>query len=76
MQALRYVGAKGKQKAIIVYWSSLETGKYGADIKKVSWTEYRNDKYTGSGMVLRYLIRFALVDVASGEWSTYSPVNY
>ncbi|EDT2963681.1 hypothetical protein EL09_15325 [Salmonella enterica subsp. enterica] len=76
MQALRYIGAKGKQKAIIVYWSDLEMGKYDADIKKVSWTEYKSDKYTGADMVLRYLVRFALVDVASGEWSTYSPANY
>lgn len=25
---------------------------------------------------LRYLIRFALVDVASGEWATWTPINY
>ena len=27
-------------------------------------------------MSLRYLVRFTLVDVATGEWATWSPVNY
>ncbi len=27
-------------------------------------------------MSLRYLVRFTLVDVATGEWATRSPVNY
>ena len=25
---------------------------------------------------LRYLVRFTLVDVATGEWATWSPINY
>ncbi|ECH5184661.1 hypothetical protein FPX38_22470, partial [Salmonella enterica] len=31
--------------------------------------------FYGSGLSERYPIRFALVDVATGEWATYSPVN-
>lgn len=37
MQALRYIGAKGRQKNIVVYWSELEAGKYNAAIKEVVW---------------------------------------
>lgn len=76
MQALRYIAAKGKQKAILVYWGRLEIGRYDPVIKDVLWSEYKNEKLTGTGTVLRYLLRFALVDVATGEWVTYSPTNY
>ncbi|EBX8629357.1 hypothetical protein DPK65_13740 [Salmonella enterica subsp. enterica] len=76
MQALRYIAAKGKQKAILVYWGRLEAGKYDPVIKEVLWSEYKNEKTAGTGIVLRYLLRFALVDVATGEWVTYSPTNY
>lgn len=73
MQAMRYIAAKGRQKAIVVYWGELESGKYNSATKEIVWK-----KYTGgnvSGLSLRYLIRFALVDVATGEWATYTPVN-
>lgn len=73
MQALRYIGAKGRQKTIVVYWSELEAGKYNAATKEVIWKKYTGGNIRGSS--LRYLIRFALVDVATGEWATYSPVN-
>ncbi|WES67603.1 hypothetical protein [Superficieibacter sp. HKU1] len=73
MQALRYIGAKGRQKTIVVYWSELEAGKYNAATKEVVWKKYTGGNVSGSS--LRYLIRFALVDVATGEWATYSPVN-
>lgn len=73
MQALRYIAAKGRHKAIVVYWEDLEAGKYNAITKEIAWKKYNGEKL--SGLSLRYLIRFALVDVATGEWATYSPVN-
>ncbi|EAO2688033.1 hypothetical protein E2X65_23445 [Salmonella enterica] len=73
MQALRYIAAKGRNKAIVVYWDELEMGKFNAVTKEVVWKKYNGEKLAGSS--LRYLIRFALVDVASGEWATWSPVN-
>ena len=73
MQAMRYIAAKGRQKAIVVYWDELEAGKYNPATKEVVWKKYNGEKLTGSS--LRYLIRFALVDVATGEWATYSPAN-
>ncbi|ELW2864681.1 hypothetical protein QMI71_002978 [Salmonella enterica] len=73
MQAMRYIAAKGRQKAIVVYWDELETGKYNSATKEVVWKKYAGEKLSGSS--LRYLIRFALVDVATGEWATYSPAN-
>ena len=75
MQALRFVAAKGHQKAIIVFRDTLQTGKYDSGLKSIVWTDYKNQKLTDT-MSLRYLVRFTLVDVATGEWATRSPVNY
>lgn len=75
MQALRYIAAKGQQKAIIVYWDTLQSGKYDTTTKNMIWSDYRNEKLS-TATSLRYLVRFALVDVATGEWVTWSPVNY
>ncbi|EAZ9289279.1 hypothetical protein EC412_18320 [Salmonella enterica subsp. enterica serovar Redlands] len=75
MQALRYIAAKGQQKAVIVYWDTLQSGKYDTTTKTMVWSDYRNEKLSGTDS-LRYLVRFALVDVATGEWATWSPVNY
>ncbi len=75
MQALRYIAAKGQQKAVIVYWDTLQSGKYDTTTKSMVWSDYRNEKLSSTDS-LRYLMRFALVDVATGEWATWSPVNY
>ena len=75
MQALRFVAAKGHQKAIIVFQDTLQTGKYDSGLKSIVWSDYKNQKLTDT-MSLRYLVRFTLVDVATGEWATWSPVNY
>ncbi|EAA7888914.1 hypothetical protein MB90_004263 [Salmonella enterica subsp. enterica] len=75
MQALRYVAAKGHQKAIIVYQDTLQSGKYDAMTKNTVWSDFKNEKLTDS-VSLRYLVRFTLVDVATGEWATWSPLNF
>ncbi|MEG1110169.1 MAG: hypothetical protein RSD49_15130 [Hafnia sp.] len=75
MQALRYVAAKGHQKAIVVYKDTLQFGKYDAVTKNIVWSDYNNEKLT-DGMSLRYLVHLTLVDVATGEWASWSPVNY
>ena len=75
MQALRYIAAKGQQKAIIIYWDTLQLGKYNTATKTTVWSDFRNETLSDS-VSLRYLVRFALVDVATGEWATWSPVNY
>ncbi|EBX7709184.1 hypothetical protein E1395_19875 [Salmonella enterica subsp. enterica serovar Moero] len=75
MQALRYVAAKGHQKAIAVYQDTLQSGKYDAMTKNTVWSDFKNEKLTDS-VSLRYLVRFTLVDVATGEWATWSPLNY
>ncbi|MBR7364839.1 hypothetical protein G3W22_31105, partial [Klebsiella pneumoniae] len=46
MQALRFVAAKGHQKAIIVFQDTLQTGKYDSGLKSIVWTDYKNQKLT------------------------------
>lgn len=75
IQALRYIAAKGQQKAVIVYWDTLQTGRYDTTTKTTLWSDYHGEALSDSAS-LRYLIRFALVDVASGEWATWTPINY
>ncbi|ECF4921707.1 TPA: hypothetical protein ACPWZ0_002645 [Salmonella enterica subsp. enterica serovar Vietnam] len=75
MQALRYIAAKGHQKAIIVYQGTLQSGKYDSALKSTVWSDYKNEKLKDN-VSMRYLVRFTLVDVATGEWATWSPVNY
>lgn len=75
MQALRYIAAKGRQKAIIVYWSTLEVGKFNTETKSVQWETWNSKNVPSGDYSLRYLTRVALTDVATGEWSVYSPAN-
>lgn len=75
MQALRYIAAKGHQKAIIVYQGILQSGKYDTITKTTVWSDYKNEKLPDAAS-LRYLVRFTLVDVATGEWAAWSPLNY
>lgn len=75
MQALRFVAAKGHQKAVIVYQDMLQSGRYDPVTKTTVWSDYNDEKLTDLAS-LRYLVRFTLVDVATGEWATWSPVNY
>lgn len=68
MQALRFVAAKGHQKAIIVYRDTLQTGKYDSALKSTVWSDYKmKNSPTLSPCAT---VRFTLVDVATGEWAT------
>ena len=53
----------------------MQSGEYDAVTKNTVWSDYKNEKLTDITS-LRYLVRFTLVDVATGEWATWSPVNY
>ncbi|WP_134531536.1 hypothetical protein [Budvicia aquatica] len=75
MRTLRLVGAKGRQKAIIVYWGTLETGKVDDKTNMTVWSTYTGGKNAAETKSIRYLLRFALVDVKTGNWVTYSPTN-
>lgn len=75
MRALRYIAAKGRQSAIIVYWSTLELGKFDNESKSFQWTRWNKTELPAGDYALRYLTRVVLTDVSTGEWSMYYPEN-
>jgi len=75
MKVLRLIAANSKQDKIIVYWGNLELGYFNDDNKVTVWRSYAGGKIDASVKYLRYLIRFAIVDVKTGMWVMYSPTN-
>lgn len=76
IKTLRLAAAKAKQDKIIVYWGNLELGKLDNDNKTIVWQRYLSGDIPSSTKQLRYLIRFALVDVKTGMWTMYSSINH
>ena len=76
IKTLRLAAAKAKQDKIIVYWGYLELGKLDTDNKTVVWQRYLSGDIPSSTKSLRYLIRFALVDVKTGMWTMYASINH
>jgi hypothetical protein len=75
MKQLRLIAAKGGQRTIVVYWGQLENGVFDEKTNIINWRLYQGGKLTSNTKSLRYLLKFTLVDVVTGNWSTYSPIN-
>lgn len=75
MRSLRLVAAKGRQSKIVVYWGNLELGKFDEERKAIVWSRHNGGEVDGNMQYIRYLIRFAAVDVKTGEWVMYSPAT-
>lgn len=75
MRQLRLIAAKGGQSTIIVYWGTVEKAVLNEKTNLFDWSPYDGTKLQTDTKLLRYLLRFTLVDVITGNWSTYSPVN-
>lgn len=75
IKTLRLAAAKAKQDKIVVYWGNLELGRFDQDNKTIVWDGYVSGNIPSSTKYLRYLIRFAIVDVKTGMWVMYSPTN-
>lgn len=75
MKLLRLIAAKGGQNTIIIYWGTIEKGDLDEKTNIVKWSQYEGGKLSSKTKALRYLLKFTLVDVTTGNWSSYSPVN-
>lgn len=73
MRTLRLVAAKGQQRTVIVYWGTLQMGVIDEKSRRLVWRPYQSGKIPDRTTSMRYLLRFTLVDVATGHWSMYSP---
>ncbi|RJT23739.1 hypothetical protein [Buttiauxella izardii] len=72
---LRYLGAKGRQSTVIVYWPTLQMGKFDKEANAVVWQDYQPGSNNDQISSLRYLTRYAVIDVKTGNWEMYSPTS-
>lgn len=75
MRTLRLIAAKGHQKAIIVYWSTLQLGSLDEVNREIIWADFTGGAVPANTFKMRYLLRFALVDVSTGNWSMFLPIT-
>lgn len=72
---LRYLGARGRQSRVIVYWPTLEAGSVNKQTKDIVWQDYQPGSNIDKVSSLRYSSRFAIIDVKSGNWEMYTPAS-
>lgn len=75
IKRLRLAAARAKQDKIIVYWGKMELGRMDSENKTLIWDSYYGGDIPSATEYLRYLVRFALVDVNTGMWAMYSSIN-
>lgn len=75
MRTLRLIAAKGQQRAVMVYWGTLQMGVVDEKSRRLVWMPYQSGKIPERTTSMRYLLRFTLVDVATGNWSMHSPTT-
>ncbi|SQI36251.1 Uncharacterised protein [Leminorella richardii] len=70
---LRLTAANGGQDKILVYWGQLESGSENEVTKVVSWVPFVGGVLPDETQHMRIVLRIALIDVASGRWTTFTP---
>ena len=71
--ALRLAAAKGNCPTILVYWGILETAQKDMSTKAVSWVPVVGGIIPDESQEMRVPLRMALIDVATGQWTAFSP---
>lgn len=71
--ALRLAAAKGNCPTILVYWGILETAQKDMSTKAVSWVPVVGGIIPDESQEMRIRLRMALIDVATGQWTAFSP---
>lgn len=71
--ALRLVAARGGYETIVVYWGVLETAREDLATKAVSWVPFVGGAIPDESQRMRIRLKFALIDVKSGQWEIYLP---
>lgn len=75
MLTLRYFGARGRQSTVIVYWPTLQMGIFDKQANSVVWQDYQPVNNNNQISSLRYLTRYAVIDIKTGNWEMYSPTS-
>ncbi|MGB7803146.1 hypothetical protein [Buttiauxella sp.] len=72
---LRYYGARGRQSTVIVYWPTLQMGIFDKQANSVVWQDYQPPGKNILISSLRYVTRYAVIDVKTGNWEMFSPTS-
>ena len=75
MLTQRYFGARGRQSTVIVYWPTLQMGIFDKQANSVVWQDFQPVNNNNQISSLRYLTRYAVIDVKTGNWEMYSPAS-
>ncbi|MFN4275411.1 MAG: hypothetical protein ACK4FJ_03860 [Ferrovibrio sp.] len=72
-QIFRLAAAKGGYETIMVYWGMLESATEGSGGKALSWLPIIGGSIPDQSQLMRIRLMVAVIDVASGQWETFTP---
>ena len=75
-KSLRLAAARGGNKSIVCYWGVLESENENLPIKTISWAPGFNWLVPDETEHMRIKLKFAVIDVASGTWTIFSPKQF
>ncbi|MBX7228462.1 MAG: hypothetical protein K1X48_02500 [Burkholderiaceae bacterium] len=73
---LRLSAAKAGCTKAVVYWGLLESGQRNLATKTISWFPIVGSVVPDQTQEMRIRLKVAVVDVASGQWTTYMPAGF
>lgn len=72
-QIFRLAAAKGGYETIMVYWGVLESATEGSGGRVLSWLPIVGGSIPDQSQSMRIRLMVAIIDVASGQWETFTP---
>src|SRR5882724_11824290 len=75
-KSLRLAAARGGNDCIICYWGILESENEKFPTKTISWVPGVNWVLPDEKEHMRIKLKFAVIDVASGSWTIFSPKEF
>jgi len=73
---LRLAAARSGASTIICYWGLLESGVENHVTKAISWVPIVGAAIPDQSQHMRIRLKVAVIDVRSGNWSTFAPEAY
>jgi len=70
---LRYTAATGGRDIVVVYWGVIESAKQDLQAKNISWIPLVGWPLADEKTQMRVVLKFAVIDVASGQWEMFQP---
>lgn len=72
-KSIRMAAARGGHEFIICYWGILESARESKISKPISWIPIVGWSIPDETQHMRIKLKFALIDVRTGNWSIYAP---